>query len=158
MAYENSFTLRRMALAYTKPLRFSGRSTRTELLGYLVIAWLSATILSWLALITATPSSIDRNFLSIDILNLLFWLPFPALAVRRFDDEDRSGWWALPLILCTVLTWIGGGAVFSGAVRVAFALIYLAALVLLFWTPTDGPNRYGPDPRLESDPAELESV
>ena len=48
--YENSFTFSKMLAAYTKPHRFDGRSTRTELLGYLIISWVLATSLTYLAM------------------------------------------------------------------------------------------------------------
>jgi uncharacterized membrane protein YhaH (DUF805 family) len=86
---------------------------------------------------------------------LLFWLPFPALAVRRFHDQNKSGWWAAPLIASTILSWIGAESLLSQPARITIALIYTAVLVLLFWKPTDGTNRYGPDPRLDPEDTTL---
>ena len=160
--YENSFTLKKMFGAFWKPLRFSGRSTRTELLGYLIAFWLITTLFGWLAIGVgaaglASLSFQPQTFMTIDIFNLLVWLPFPALAVRRFHDQDKPGWWATPLILSTILSWVSGDSFLSPPVRVVLALFYLAAFVLLFWKPTDGTNRYGPDPRLDPDEAVLAS-
>lgn len=155
--YENSFTLRRMFAAYGKPFRFTGRSTRTELLGYLIVFWLLATAIGWLAIGLGAAVSVSlepRSFMTIDIANLLLWLPFPALAIRRFHDQD-TGWWATPLIVSTILSWFGGESLLNEPVRIILGLIYLAALVLLFWKPTDGANRYGPDPRLDPEDTAL---
>ena len=154
--YENSFTLKKMLAAYWKPLRFAGRSTRTELLGYLIVSWLAATAFGWLSIGMGMASIDQTRFGSLDIVNLLFWLPFPALAVRRFHDQDKPAWWATPLILSTVLSWIGGFNLLSQAIQIILAAVYIAALVLLFWKPTDGPNRYGPDPRLDPETASEE--
>jgi uncharacterized membrane protein YhaH (DUF805 family) len=154
--YENSFTLKKMLVAYAKPLRFDGRSSRTELLGYFVVSGLAATVLAWLALgfgIAATLSANPQPFMTIDVFNLMVWLPFPALAVRRFHDQSRSAWWATPLIFSSVLSWLGGLSLLGGTARIILWLIYLIAFVLLFWKPTDGTNRFGPDPRLDADGA-----
>lgn len=56
---------------------------------------------------------------------LALFLPTLALAVRRFHDMDRTGWWVL-----LGFTGIGG-------------------LILIIWfcqPGTRGPNRFGPDP------------
>lgn len=158
--YENSFTLKKMLAAYRKPLQFRGRSTRTELLGYLIVSSLLATIFGWLAIGLgmaglASISTDPLSFPSIDIFNLLFWLPFPALAVRRFHDEGRPGWCATPIILSTIISWVSGYGLLNSQARFALALFYTAALVLLFWKPEDGANRYGADPRLDPDGSDL---
>jgi uncharacterized membrane protein YhaH (DUF805 family) len=160
--YQNDFSFTRMLAAYRKPHQFAGRSTRTELLGYVIISWVLATVLGWAAvtagmagLAKASFSTEPSPFLTIDIFNLLFWLPFPALAVRRFHDQNKSGWWALPLIVSTVLSWIGAESLLEQPTRIALGALYAVVLVLLFWKPTDGANRYGSDPRLDLDEAEF---
>jgi uncharacterized membrane protein YhaH (DUF805 family) len=37
----------------------------------------------------------------------------------------------------------------TSATAVALDLVYLAVLVLFLWPGTEGPNQFGPDPRLE---------
>jgi uncharacterized membrane protein YhaH (DUF805 family) len=161
--YQNDFTFTKMLAAYRRPHQFAGRSTRTELLGYLIISWALATIFGYLVIgaaiaglknvtISSDPTS---NFLTIDLFNLLFWLPFPALAVRRFHDQNRSGWWAAPIVASTILSWIGAEGLLAPPVRIILGLLYAVALILLFWKPTDGANRYGFDPRLELDDVEF---
>lgn len=57
---------------------------------------------------------------------LALFLPALAVLVRRLHDTDKSGWWVL------------------------LSFIPLGGLVLLFFAVTEGtngPNRYGPDPK-----------
>ena len=58
---------------------------------------------------------------------LVNFIPSLAVAVRRLHDQDRSGWLLL-LFFVPILGW--------------FAL-----LVIFLLNGTDGPNRYGPDPK-----------
>ncbi|MES2137447.1 MAG: DUF805 domain-containing protein [Pseudomonadota bacterium] len=155
--YENSFTFTKMLAAYGKPHKFNGRSTRTELLGYLVISWLVGTAMNWVLVGSGMAGSIELGITSFRVAYFLVWIPFPALAVRRFHDQDKPGWWALLLVLPTVAFWLGFKEVLSPPARFAFDAIYLGALVLLFWKPTDGTNRYGPDPRVDPEDAALAS-
>jgi len=149
--YENSFTFRKMLAAYTKPHRFDGRSTRTELLGYLVVSWILATATNWaiIALGASGAVSFDVGIASVGLAYLVWWLPLPALAVRRLHDQGKPGWWALLLVLPTAISWLGGKEVLGTSALIVLEAIYLGGLVLLFWKPTDGTNRYGPDPRLD---------
>jgi uncharacterized membrane protein YhaH (DUF805 family) len=149
--YENSFTFTKMLAAYAKPHRFTDRSTRTELLGYLIIAWFVGAVVERLFLVAGVAGfvKVDIDLLSLNFAYLIMWLPFPALAVRRFHDQDRSGWWAAAVIVPSILTWIGAYPLMDQTVRIVLGLIYLGGLALLFWKPTDGENRYGPDPRLD---------
>jgi uncharacterized membrane protein YhaH (DUF805 family) len=121
--YENSFTLKKMLAALWKPLQFRGRSTRTELLGYFISFWLITTLFAWLAIGlgaagVARLSFEPPPFMTIDVFNFLVWLPFPALAVRRFHDQNKSGWWSLPLIISTVLSWLSAESLLSHPVRI----------------------------------------
>jgi uncharacterized membrane protein YhaH (DUF805 family) len=148
--YENSFTFRKMLAAYTKPHKIHGRSTRTELLGYLIVSGVLATATNWIviALGASGAVSIDVGITSVGLAYLVWWLPLPALAIRRLHDQDKSGWWALLLVLPTAISWLGGKDFLGTSALIVLEAIYLAGLVLLFWKPTDGTNRYGPDPRL----------
>jgi uncharacterized membrane protein YhaH (DUF805 family) len=149
--YENSFTFRKMLAAYTKPLKFDGRSTRTELLGYLIVSGILATATNWIviALGASEAVSMDVGITSVGLAYLVWWLPLPALAIRRLHDQDKSGWWALLLVVPTAISWLGAKEFFGTSAIIVLEAIYLAGLVLLFWKPTDGTNRYGPDPRLD---------
>ena len=67
-------------------------------------------------------------------LTTLFFLgiiiPSIAVQIRRFHDQDKSGWF----VLLSFIRFIGG----------------LIVLVFMFLEGTKGPNRFGPDPK---DPA-----
>lgn len=67
------------------------------------------------------------------ILFGLLWLglivPSIAVQVRRFHDQDKSGWF----VLLNFIPYLGG----------------LIVLVFMFLEGTRGPNRFGPDPKAE---------
>jgi uncharacterized membrane protein YhaH (DUF805 family) len=54
-------------------------------------------------------------------------IPSIAVQVRRFHDQDKSGW----LVLLNLIPYLGGLIVF----------------VFMFLEGTAGPNRFGPDPK-----------
>ena len=58
---------------------------------------------------------------------LAVFVPALAVQVRRFHDQDRSGW----MVLIGLIPYIGG----------------LIVLVFMFLEGTRGPNRFGPDPK-----------
>ncbi len=64
-------------------------------------------------------------------LTALFFLgilvPSIAVQVRRFHDQDKSGWF----VLIGLIPILGG----------------LVVLVFMFLEGTRGPNRFGPDPK-----------
>jgi uncharacterized membrane protein YhaH (DUF805 family) len=77
------------------------------------------------------------------------------VAIRRLHDRNKSGWWVLflyflPGVCIAVADELGKPSV----VFLAF-LLYLAAFAVSIWAlvelgfqrGTDGPNRFGPDPR-----------
>jgi uncharacterized membrane protein YhaH (DUF805 family) len=62
------------------------------------------------------------------------------MVVGRLHDISRPGWWLAVII---ALPFIGEAI---GLPEIAF-LSLIIWLALLFWSPTIGPNIYGPDPR-----------
>jgi uncharacterized membrane protein YhaH (DUF805 family) len=64
-------------------------------------------------------------------LLVLWWLgtliPSIAVAVRRFHDQNQSGW----LYLLCLIPYVGG----------------IVLLVFMCLDGTPGPNRFGPDPK-----------
>jgi uncharacterized membrane protein YhaH (DUF805 family) len=58
---------------------------------------------------------------------LAILLPSLAVQVRRFHDQDKSGWF----VLMNFIPYVGG----------------LIVLVFMFLEGTPGPNRFGPDPK-----------
>jgi len=125
------------------PLRryadFSGRSRRKEYwmfaLGIFLIAVIPVTLLYIVALAAAFGSAggagggILVTLLSLVILLLSLALIVPAIAVqvRRFHDQDKSGWF----VLINFVPYVGG----------------LVVLVFMCLEGTRGPNRFGPDPK-----------
>lgn len=64
------------------------------------------------------------------ILTLIILIPSIAVQVRRFHDQDKSGWF----VLLNLIPYIGG----------------IVVLVFMCLEGTRGPNRYGPDPKGEN--------
>jgi uncharacterized membrane protein YhaH (DUF805 family) len=63
----------------------------------------------------------------VGIILLAFLIPSIAVQVRRFHDQDKSGWF----ILLGLIPYIGGIILF----------------VFMCIEGTRGPNRFGPDPK-----------
>lgn len=103
-------------------LSFEGRLNRQPyIIGYLIISFISA-ILTYLT--KDSTSTLITIF--VGIIGILMSITMLSLIVRRLHDLDKSGWFALILLIPFV------GFLFS---------IYL-------WLAkgTDGPNQYGADP------------
>lgn len=65
---------------------------------------------------------------------LAAFLPGIALTVRRFHDQNRSGWWYVALAIPSVIPLLG-------------VIPAIALLVFMFMPGTAGGNRFGPDPK-----------
>ena len=61
-------------------------------------------------------------------------LPGIALTVRRFHDQNKSGWWYVALAVPNIVPRLG-------------LLPAIALLVFMFMPGTVGGNRFGPDPK-----------
>ncbi|MEL7189336.1 MAG: DUF805 domain-containing protein [Pseudomonadota bacterium] len=68
------------------------------------------------------------------LYSLAAFIPGLAVAVRRLHDRDMSGWWILGVVVVSFIPLIG-------------LLGSIAFIVLMFLPGTDGPNRFGPDPK-----------
>ena len=155
--YQNDFTVRRMLLAYRQPFKFSGRSTRTELLGYLILSWVFTTIAFYAVIFTRPDAySFVATFTAI---RFVLWLPMPALAVRRAHDIGRPWYWSLPLLIPAFLGWVGRELFdqVPGLLQIV-GVLNIIGLVILFWKPTEGTNDFGPDPRLDDNGPVLENA
>lgn len=126
-----------MILPYRRYFDFSGRSRRMEYWMFVLFQFLVSAVISAL-LGTNTYQAGDGSFsfnsgvtgasgLLQNGFGLVSLIPGLAVSVRRLHDQDRSGLLLL-LLLIPVLGW--------------FALI-----VLMFLSGTNGPNRYGMDPK-----------
>jgi uncharacterized membrane protein YhaH (DUF805 family) len=135
-----------MALMF-EPLRkyatFSGRARRLEYWLWQVFLTLASLALAfWL--VAAMPAGWEGSsaedlqaayglggsarmaLWAIMIFSLAMILPSLAVSVRRLHDSDKSGWWVL-----LGLTGIGSVVLF----------------IFFLLDGTQGPNRYGPDPK-----------
>ena len=142
----------RMLLAYRRPLKFDGRSTRTELLGYLIISWLVSALLSRVLLVWLRDFDAVNSWMI--LTNLVLAIPMPALAVRRAHDIGRPWYWSLPLLIPMLLIFVVGTPTLertTGALPI-LAVLNIAGLVILFWRPDDEINEFGPNPRLDEGP------
>lgn len=61
------------------------------------------------------------------LVAVALFIPSLAVQVRRFHDQDKSGW----MVLLAFIPFIGG----------------LVVLIFMLLEGTHGPNRYGPDPK-----------
>lgn len=61
-------------------------------------------------------------------------IPSIAVTVRRLHDRDMSGWWYLAFFVGGMIPYIG-------------FIASIALLVLMVLPGTEGPNRFGEDPK-----------
>ena len=128
----------------------SRRSTRTALLR-LIVPWTLALVALFILQMELLRGGV-RSDAAVAAVRLLAaalpWLEAAALlgllwlAIRRFHDQDRSGWlgaanWA---VLLAVLL--------RPATLTTKLILLVLVLAPLFLPGTVGPNRYGPDPRV----------
>ncbi len=129
-----------MLMPYRRYADFSGRSRRKEywmfvLLFVIVYAVCFALMLAGGFSMNegGEPSLSGGGIVGAVILGLFFLgsvVPALAVQVRRFHDQDKSGWF----VLLNFIPYIGG----------------LVVLVFMCLEGTRGSNRFGPDPK---DPA-----
>jgi uncharacterized membrane protein YhaH (DUF805 family) len=133
-----------MLMPYKRYADFSGRSRRKEywmfvLLFVIVYAVCFGLLFSggYASMMTGSGSLGPLGYLG-GLLLLVFVLgsliPAIAVQVRRFHDQDKSGWF----VLLNFIPYVGG----------------LIVLVFMCLEGTRGPNRFGPDPK---DPAGVEA-
>lgn len=135
-----------MLLPYKRYVDFSGRSRRKEywmfaLFFAIVYAICFALMFSGgfggIDPVTGEPTGfgglamVGVGLLVIFVLGS--FLPALAVQVRRFHDQDKSGWF----VLLNFIPYVGG----------------IVVLVFMCLEGTKGPNRFGPDPK---DPAGVE--
>ncbi len=126
-----------MILPYRRYAEFSGRSQRGEywsfiLLYVIVYGAFYAAFGHPQTVVTTFGTTVTWGLTGIPafvtgVFGLASFIPWLAVSVRRLHDQDRSGW----MLLLALLPVLGG-----------FAL-----LVLFCLDGTQGPNRYGPDPK-----------
>ncbi len=124
-----------MFMPYRRYADFSGRSTRRE---YFMFALLSIIVVFGAIFVMAAGGGLTDGgnaapgalfwvgVAVVAIWGLASFIPSIAVQVRRFHDQDRSGW----MILLGFIPYVGGLIVF----------------IFMCLEGTRGPNRYGPDP------------
>ena len=114
---------------------FSGRSRRKEYWMFVLGVFIAAIVLSIVEGVLGLSGMVGGVYGPLTTILLLgVIIPSIAVQVRRFHDQDKSGWF----VLLALIPFIGG----------------LAVLVFMLLEGTRGPNRFGPDPK---DPASAEA-
>ena len=117
-----------------EPLRkyatFTGRARRKEywlfFLFCLVVEIVVGALTGGLSY-DVTTAALGPGFALYFLVCLALLIPSLAVSFRRLHDTDRSAWWLL-----------------SGFVPIVGAVVLLIFMLL---KGTEGPNRYGPDPK-----------
>jgi uncharacterized membrane protein YhaH (DUF805 family) len=133
-----------MLMPYRRYADFSGRSRRKEYwmfaLFFVIIYAVCAALMFGGGMsidpATGAPQMGGMFYVGaglIGIFALASFVPALAVQVRRFHDQDKSGWF----VLLSFIPYIGG----------------IIVLVFMCLEGTKGPNRFGPDPK---DPAGVE--
>jgi len=120
----------------TMPLRryadFSGRSRRKEFWMFYLGVIIAAVIIAIVENILGIAGSVGDVTGPLTLLFALgIFIPSLAVQVRRWHDQDKSGWF----VLVGLIPLIGG----------------LINLVFMMLEGTKGPNRFGPDPKASGD-------
>ena len=114
---------------------FSGRSRRKEywmfILGYVIALGALTAIGGVLGAFSGGadgPGVVGLFFIGLIVIFVLgLFIPSLAVQVRRFHDQDKSGWF----VLLGLVPYVGG----------------LIVLVFMCLEGTNGPNRFGDDPK-----------
>ena len=134
-----------MLMPYRRYAEFSGRSRRKEYWMFYLLIVIFLTVLSVIMSMgapTVDPltGQVSGGGMMTTVgggLLLLFGvgtiIPSLAVSIRRMHDQDKSGWF----LLLALIPLLGG----------------LVVLVFMCLEGTKGPNRFGPDPKGEADPA-----
>jgi uncharacterized membrane protein YhaH (DUF805 family) len=135
---------------------FKGRINRAR---YLVVQL--ALLTSWLVVWLKPPFYFSSQWEAWVVAIAIIWINL-ATTAKRLHDRNRSGWWAVAVLVVNHLSYVYYGLFFGlyfGVdisiaeelllVMLAVALSLLQTWVIIelfFLIGTDGPNRFGPDP------------
>jgi uncharacterized membrane protein YhaH (DUF805 family) len=107
-------------------LNFQGRLNRQPFWIATLVLWPVSMGATFVTSILFGSQSAVTTFVQA-VVALVLLIPSLAVAVKRYHDRDKSGWWILIVFIPIIgLIW------------------YIVELGFLPGTP--GPNRYGPDP------------
>ena len=127
---------------------FSGRASRSEYWYFFLFVILVASVLIGVGAVFSTGNSGQISTLSgiffgaAGLFYLGMLIPMIAAGVRRFHDRNLSGWWYL-------------GAMVAGAIPFVGIAASIAALVITVLKGTDGENKFGEDPLLVQNRADV---
>ncbi|MEM8919196.1 MAG: DUF805 domain-containing protein [Pseudomonadota bacterium] len=124
-----------MILPLKRYADFSGRSRRKEYWMFTLLLILLIVPFVAIMLASADPAG-DGEISTLGTVALLIFglfylaiiIPSIAVQVRRFHDQDKSGWF----VLMNFIPYVGG----------------LIVLVFMCLEGTKGENRFGPDPKM----------
>lgn len=126
-----------MLLPLKRYADFSGRSRRKEYWMFLLGVVIVAIILSIIEGALGMAGTVGGAYGPLTLLLMIaIFIPSLAVQVRRFHDQNRSGWF----VLLNLIPFVGSLIVF----------------VFMLLDGTRGPNEYGPDPKGAADPATFE--
>ena len=134
---------------------FRGRISRAR---FLVVQL--ALVTAWLVLWLKSPFDFSSQWQAWVVAAVLIWIN-TATTVKRLHDRNRSGWWAIAVLVVNRLSYVYYGLFFGlyfGVdISIAWELLlvmFAAALSLLqtwviielfFLTGSEGTNRFGAD-------------
>lgn len=128
-----------MLMPYRRYADFSGRSQRKEYWMFALFQFIVAMVLLAIMFVGGMGSVNEMTgqaepgtlfYIGIGLLVIFgigSFIPSLAVSVRRFHDQDKSGWF----LLLQLIPYIGG----------------IIVLVFMCLDGTRGPNRFGPDPK-----------
>jgi uncharacterized membrane protein YhaH (DUF805 family) len=117
-----------MTLPLKRYADFSGRSRRKEYWMFVLGVFIAAIVLGIVEGVAGLSGMVLGVYGPLTTLLLVgIIVPSIAVQVRRFHDQDKSGWF----VLLALVPFIGG----------------LAVLVFMCLEGTKGPNRFGADPK-----------
>lgn len=107
---------------------FQGRSRRKEYWLFLLGVVIAVIVVGVIEAVLGLSGSIADAYGPLSLLLIVaIIIPSLAVQVRRFHDQDKSGWF----VLIGFIPFVGS--------LIVFVFMCLAG--------TDGPNRFGPDPK-----------
>lgn len=128
-----------MLMPYRRYAEFSGRSRRKEYWMFTLLMVIAYSVLATLAIVGGLSGAMAGQpdaqpgpmfWLAIGLFVLVAlgsFIPALAVQVRRFHDQDKSGW----MVLLGFIPYVGG----------------IIVLVFMCLEGTRGSNRFGPDPK-----------
>ena len=102
---------------------FTGRASQREWAVWFVANFAIGIVLGALPSLTMSETGSSPVSILSGIYGLAIFIPNLAVMVRRFHDQDRSGWF----VLLSLIPFVGS----------------LIVLVMLFMSGSPGPNKYG---------------